>query len=159
VLDFRHRDGANQLGDEPGGIPGVPYSDYTGYTPANAKLFFALTNAVFDGGCSAWDNKRAFGSVRPITAIRHLDGKRRCEVRATSRIDVGPGAFADDDEPPPGTDWLPVYAAVIDARVPSETAGSRQRAACRRHSKARKDHRWNPSTPAGVDKGFRTALG
>ena len=30
VLDFRHRDGANQLGDEPGGIPGVPYSDYTG---------------------------------------------------------------------------------------------------------------------------------
>jgi hypothetical protein len=90
VLDFRHRHGANQLGDEPGGIPGVPYSDYTGYTPANAKLFFALTNAVFDGGCSAWDNKRAFGSVRPITAIRHLDGKRRCEVRATSRIDVGP---------------------------------------------------------------------
>jgi hypothetical protein len=35
VLDFRHRDGANQLGDEPGGTPGVPYSDYTGYTPVN----------------------------------------------------------------------------------------------------------------------------
>ena len=35
VLDFRHRDGANQLGDEPGG---VPYSDYTGYTPANAPM-------------------------------------------------------------------------------------------------------------------------
>jgi hypothetical protein len=33
VLDFRHRDEANQLGDEPGGIPGVPSSDYTGYTP------------------------------------------------------------------------------------------------------------------------------
>ena len=32
VLDFRHKDGANQLGDEPGGIPGVPYSDYTGYS-------------------------------------------------------------------------------------------------------------------------------
>ena len=38
VLDFRHRDGANQLGDEPGGIPGVPYSDYTGYTPANDPM-------------------------------------------------------------------------------------------------------------------------
>ena len=38
VLDFRHRDGANQLGDEPGGIPGVPYSDYTGCTPANAPM-------------------------------------------------------------------------------------------------------------------------
>src|SRR5439155_11736244 len=31
VLDFRHHDGANQLGDlHPG-----PYSDYTGYTPVN----------------------------------------------------------------------------------------------------------------------------
>jgi hypothetical protein len=34
VLGFRHRDGANQLGDEPGGTPGVPYSDYTGYAPS-----------------------------------------------------------------------------------------------------------------------------
>lgn len=202
VLDFRHRDGANQLGDEPGGAPGVAYSDYTGYLPANepmdirmpfdpttvhdpsawqplryldvsgsvvapgfvgahwqhvktfalsagslrsstgparygspeflaqaqalldisagltdeqkmiaeywadgprselppghwnlfaqfvsrrdhhgdkehglerdVKLFFALTNAVSDAGCCAWDNKRAFNSVRPITAIRTL---------------------------------------------------------------------------------------
>jgi hypothetical protein len=202
VLDFRHRDGANQLGDEPGGSPGVPYSDYTGYTPVNepmdirlpfdpttvhdpnswqplryvdgngnlvtprfvgaqwqqvttfalrpgslrsatgpatygsgeylaqaqallelsatltdeqkmiaeywadgphselppghwnlfaqfvsrrdhhgdrknglerdVKLFFALTNATTDAGCCAWDNKRAFNSVRPITAIRTL---------------------------------------------------------------------------------------
>src|SRR6266568_2549728 len=38
VLDFRHRDGANQLGDEPGGTPGVPYSDYTGYTPVNEPM-------------------------------------------------------------------------------------------------------------------------
>jgi Domain of unknown function (DUF6851)/VCPO second helical-bundle domain len=203
VLAFRHRDGANQLGDEPGGAPGVPYSDYTGYRPSNdpmdtrvpldpstvhdvnrwqplryvdasgnlvtpsfvaahwqrvrpfaipsasalrspsgparegstdfvaqalelvdvsahltdeqkviaeywadgphselppghwnlfaqrvverdqtgshehdlddaVKLFFALTNAVFDAGCCAWDNKVAFDSVRPITAIRWL---------------------------------------------------------------------------------------
>jgi hypothetical protein len=35
VLDFRHRDGANQLGDEAGGTPGVAYSDYTGYEPVN----------------------------------------------------------------------------------------------------------------------------
>ena len=38
VLDSRHKDGANELGDEPGGIPGVPYSDYTGYTPVNGPL-------------------------------------------------------------------------------------------------------------------------
>jgi hypothetical protein len=202
VLDFHHQDGANQLGDAPGGAPGVPYADYTGYAPANdpmdirvpfdpaavrdpnpwqplryvdaggnvvtqgfvgaqwqhvttfavspgslrsstgparhgsseylaqaqalidlsagltdeqktiaeywadgphselppghwnlfaqlvarrhrdgdhehglerdVKLFFALTNAVSDAGCCAWDNKRAFNSVRPITAIRTL---------------------------------------------------------------------------------------
>jgi Domain of unknown function (DUF6851)/VCPO second helical-bundle domain len=202
VLAFRRHDGANQLGDEPGGKSGVPYSDYTGYRPANeamdtraaldlstvhdanrwqpltyvdgsgnlvtpgfvgphwqhvrpfaapaselrsptgparhgspdfvaqarelidlsanltdeqkviaeywadgprselppghwnlfaqqvlhrdrtgssehdldraVKLFFALTNAVFDAGCCAWDNKVAFDSVRPITAIRWL---------------------------------------------------------------------------------------
>jgi hypothetical protein len=208
VLEFRHRDGANQLGDEPGGLPGVPYSDYTGFQPSNApmdltaefdattvhdpdhwqplryrdgsgelvtprfvgaqwlhvtpfalsqpaalrssvgparygsteyaaqaealidlsarltdeqkmiaeywadgpsselppghwdlfaqyvsrrdrhnatehgvdldvKLFFALTNAIFDAGICAWDNKCAYTSVRPITAIRYLfRGKR-----------------------------------------------------------------------------------
>jgi hypothetical protein len=37
VLDFHHRDGANQLADEPGG-GGVPYSDYTGYVPANDPM-------------------------------------------------------------------------------------------------------------------------
>src|SRR5437879_6075989 len=38
VLAFRHRDGSNQLGDEAGGLPGVPYSDYTGFTPAHATI-------------------------------------------------------------------------------------------------------------------------
>jgi hypothetical protein len=38
----------------------------------DVKLFFALTNAISDAGCCAWDNKRAFDSVRPITAIRTL---------------------------------------------------------------------------------------
>jgi hypothetical protein len=203
LLEFRHRDGANQLGDEPGSALATPYADYTGFVPANApmdlrdafdpatvqdpnawqplryvdstgavvtqpfvgahwqhvtpfalpsspelrsasgparygtvgyeaqsadlvalgasltdrekmiaeywadgprselppghwnlfaqfvarrdrhgadehgvdldvKLFFALTNAVFDAGICAWDNKCAFASVRPITAIRYL---------------------------------------------------------------------------------------
>ena len=36
VLDYRHRDGSNQLGDEPGGTPGGRYSDYPPvYTPKN----------------------------------------------------------------------------------------------------------------------------
>jgi len=38
VLAFRHHDGANQLGDEPSGTPGSPYSDYTGYHPVNEPM-------------------------------------------------------------------------------------------------------------------------
>ncbi len=33
LLDFRHNDGSNQLGNE--SASGIPYSDYTGYTPVN----------------------------------------------------------------------------------------------------------------------------
>ena len=229
VLDIRHRDGSNQLGDEPGGAAGVPYSDYTGFVPANApmdlrapfdpstihnpeawqplryvdatgavvtpgfigphwqhvtpfalgstaelrspsgparfgsaeyaaqteallevsaaltdehkviaeywadgprselppghwnvlaqlvahrdrhgdserdvdqavKLFFALTNAVFDAGICAWDNKCAFNSVRPITAIRYLFQGR------TVRAWAGPGRGT---QLIPGEEWFP----------------------------------------------------
>ena len=38
----------------------------------DAKMFFALTNAIFDGGIAAWDAKRAFDSARPIQAIPYL---------------------------------------------------------------------------------------
>jgi hypothetical protein len=38
----------------------------------DVKLFFALTNAIFDAGIVAWDAKRAFDSVRPVTAIPFL---------------------------------------------------------------------------------------
>jgi Domain of unknown function (DUF6851)/VCPO second helical-bundle domain len=38
----------------------------------DVKLFFALTNAIFDAGIAAWDTKRAFDSVRPVTAIPYI---------------------------------------------------------------------------------------
>jgi membrane-associated phospholipid phosphatase len=38
----------------------------------DAKLFFVLTNAIFDAGIVAWDAKRAFDSVRPATAVPYL---------------------------------------------------------------------------------------
>jgi hypothetical protein len=34
-INFRHNDGSNQLGDNPNGTLGVPYSDTTGYQPVN----------------------------------------------------------------------------------------------------------------------------
>jgi hypothetical protein len=234
VLDFRHRDGANQLGDEPGGIAGMPYVDYTGYRPANdpmdlrgpfdpatvhdpsawqplryvdaggslvtpgfvgvqwqrvtpfavrpgslrsamgparfgspeyraqarallhvsaglsdeqkmiaeywadgprselppghwnlfaqlvarrghhhrhgdgldgdVKLFFALTSAIFDAGCCAWDNKCAFNSVRPISAIRYIFRGRK--VRAWAGPYQGTG-WID------GATWFPYQPATF----------------------------------------------
>ena len=59
VLDFHHHDGANQLGDEPGGTPGVSYSDYTGYTPVNEPMDLRLPfdpTAVHDP--SSWQPLR-----------------------------------------------------------------------------------------------------
>ncbi len=233
VLDFRHRDGSNQLGDTPGGKPGVPYADYTGYRPVNAPmdvskpldpasirdpnrwqpltfvrgdgvtitpmfiaphwgrvtpfalndplalrsptgpvkvgtsdfaeqvrkvvkasaeltdrtkviaeywadgphselppghwslfarwvakrdghgagergldadtaLFFALNNAVLDAGIVAWDNKVAFDSVRPITAVRHL--LRGQQITAWG----GPGRGTTQID---GSQWLPYQAS------------------------------------------------
>jgi hypothetical protein len=38
----------------------------------DVKLFFAMTNALFDASIAVWDCKRVFDYVRPITAIRFL---------------------------------------------------------------------------------------
>jgi hypothetical protein len=38
----------------------------------DAKMFLALTGALLDAGITAWDAKRAYDSVRPITAVREL---------------------------------------------------------------------------------------
>jgi hypothetical protein len=38
----------------------------------DAKLFFALGNALLDASITAWDAKRNWDSVRPITAVRWL---------------------------------------------------------------------------------------
>lgn len=38
----------------------------------DVKMFFAMTNAIFDGSVAAWAPKRTFDYVRPITAIPYL---------------------------------------------------------------------------------------
>ena len=40
----------------------------------DVKMFFALSDALFDAGIAAWDMKRAYDSVRPITVIPMLFG-------------------------------------------------------------------------------------
>jgi len=64
----------------------------------DVKLFFALTNAVFDAGICAWDNKCQFASVRPITAIRYLFQGQQVVAWA------GPGQGTRTID---GAKWLP----------------------------------------------------
>jgi hypothetical protein len=64
----------------------------------DVKMFFALTNAVFDAGIASWDMKRAFDSVRPATAIPFLyKGKK---IRAWG----GPGKGTIEMD---GSQWIP----------------------------------------------------
>lgn len=37
----------------------------------DVKMFFALNGALFDAGIAAWDAKRAYDYIRPISAARH----------------------------------------------------------------------------------------
>src|SRR3989449_504990 len=64
----------------------------------DVKMFFALANAVFDAGIVAWDCKRAYDYVRPVTAVHFLFAGKK--VRAWA----GPyrGTRVID-----GADWEP----------------------------------------------------
>jgi hypothetical protein len=78
----------------------------------DVKLFFALTNAIFDASICCWDNKRAFNSVRPITAIRYLLHGRPIRAwggpyQGTKTIDGG--------------QWLPYQPSKVEpGAVPAE---------------------------------------
>jgi hypothetical protein len=64
----------------------------------DAEMFFALTAAIHDAGIAAWDAKRVFDSVRPVTAIPFLFHGQ------TIKAWGGPfmGAVTMD-----GGDWIP----------------------------------------------------
>ncbi len=64
----------------------------------DVKMFFALSNALFDAGIAAWDAKRAWDSVRPISAIRFLYAGQK--IRAWG----GPGQGTQEID---GSHWRP----------------------------------------------------
>jgi hypothetical protein len=70
----------------------------------DVKMFFALSNAIFDAGIAAWDAKRAYDSIRPITAIPLL--YRGQTIRAWG----GPGKGTVKMD---GAQWLPYQAATF----------------------------------------------
>jgi hypothetical protein len=60
----------------------------------DVKMFFALSNAVFDAGIASWDCKRAYDYVRPITAVHYLYSGQQVTAwagygKGTQRIDGG----------------------------------------------------------------------
>jgi hypothetical protein len=75
----------------------------------DVKMFFALTNALLDASIAAWDAKRTFDSVRPVTAIHYLFvGK---QVRAW-------GGRFKGTQMVPGEQWQPYQAHVMASTPP-----------------------------------------
>lgn len=70
----------------------------------DAKMFLALTGALLDASIAAWDAKRAYDSVRPITAVRELYRGRK--VLAWGGPGRGTRAIR-------GEDWLPYQPPTV----------------------------------------------
>jgi hypothetical protein len=68
----------------------------------DAKVFMALNNALLDAGITAWDAKRQWNSVRPITAVRWL--KQGQLIQAWGGPYQGTKTIR-------GEDWLPYQRA------------------------------------------------
>jgi hypothetical protein len=70
----------------------------------DAKVFFALNNALLDASITAWDAKREWNSVRPITAVRWL--KKGQLVQAWGGPFQGTKTIR-------GEDWVPYQRATF----------------------------------------------
>jgi len=70
----------------------------------DVKLFFALGNAVFDAGIAAWDAKRFYDSVRPITATHFLYAGKQIQAWA------GPGLGTRSID---GGTWMPFQREIV----------------------------------------------
>ena len=70
----------------------------------DVKMFFVLSNAILDAGIAAWDTKRAYDSVRPVTAIPFVFRSK------TIRSWGGPGKGTVEMD---GSLWIPYQAAMF----------------------------------------------
>jgi hypothetical protein len=76
----------------------------------DARLYFALNNALLDASITAWDGKRNWDSVRPITAVRWL--MRGKTIQAWGGPYKGSSYIKGEDWIPyqPPTDPTPPFA-------------------------------------------------
>lgn len=70
----------------------------------DARMFFAVANAMLDASIAVWDSKRAFDSVRPVTAVHYL--KKGQLIRAWG----GPGKGTVTMR---GEDWVPYQPTTV----------------------------------------------
>lgn len=72
---------------------------------ADAKLFFALTNAIFDASIASWGQKSHYDYVRPITAVRYLF--RGEQIPSWNRAHSGPELIDGAEWTPYQPTWFP----------------------------------------------------
>ena len=70
----------------------------------DAKMFFAMTNAIFDASIASWEAKRFYDYVRPVTAIHVLFAGQQVPAWAGA----GLGTQLID-----GANWRPYQAATV----------------------------------------------
>jgi hypothetical protein len=70
----------------------------------DAKMFFAMANAGMDAGIAAWDLKRYFDTVRPVTAVRYYKAGQQIVAWG------GPGRGTIAMR---GEDWRPYQPATV----------------------------------------------
>jgi hypothetical protein len=84
-------------------------------TDADAKMFFALNNALMDAGILCWSVKRAYTSERPITSTHFLFTGKKIYAWAG----IGQGSQWID-----GSAWLPYQEpSVVTPPFPEYTSG------------------------------------
>jgi PAP2 superfamily len=81
-------------------------SERDGHTlDQDVQMFFALTNAIHDGAIAAWEAKRHYDYVRPITAVHYLKAGTR--IRAWMGPGLGTGTLDGAGWRPFQPTWFP----------------------------------------------------
>jgi hypothetical protein len=106
VLDARHHDGANQLGDLNGG---VPYSDYTGYTPINTPDMLIDPNR--------WQPLWTSSGRPQVFATPHWARVTPFALRAADQFRPGPPAASGSFEYWQQAQELVQLSATLDDRM------------------------------------------
>ena len=92
----------------------------------DAKMFFALGNAVMDAGIASWSVKYKYDFWRPITAIRYQYNSTRSPTPPLVTSWLGPGGNPSNGNfgPVKGEQWKPYQAAnVVTPAFPEYVSG------------------------------------